>query len=137
MVEMGHELNDHVGPPWWAGFGGTVEAFQYLRGRGYEFDRKACEGAAREGHLNALKFLRGLDPPCPWSANTCTYAAEGGHLDVLKWLRAQNPPCPWSRSQCRGGGKQQHVIDWIDQQEDESDAEDWEYSDSDDVWRQW
>ncbi|WZN62967.1 hypothetical protein HKI87_06g45120 [Chloropicon roscoffensis] len=109
MVEMGHELNDHVGPPWWAGFGGTVEAFQYLRGRGYEFDRKACEGAAREGHLNALKFLRGLDPPCPWSASTCTRAAEGGHLDVLKWLRAQNPPCPWSSSACARAAEGGHL----------------------------
>ena len=125
MVEMGHELNDHVGPPWWAGFGGTVEAFQYLRGRGYEFDEKACEGAAREGHLNALKFLRGLDPPCPWSASTCSLAARIGQLEALKWLRAQNPPCPWSRSACRlEAWKHQHVIDWIDQQEDESDVSD-------------
>ena len=122
MVEMGHELNDHVGPPWWAGFGGTVEAFQYLRGRGYEFDRKACEGAAREGHLNALKFLRGLDPPCPWDDMTCKLAAEGGHLEVLKWLRAQNPPCPWRRHECRTEAEwsdHTHIVQWIDQQEDE------------------
>ena len=128
MVEMGHELNDHVGPPWWAGFGGTVEAFQYLRGRGYEFDQKACEGAAREGHLNALKFLRGLDPPCPWDWRTSEDAAKGGHLDVLKWARSQDPPCTWIRVECISEAMRHghlHIVTWIDQQEYESDEQEY------------
>ena len=120
MVEMGHELNDHVGPPWWAGFGGTVEAFQYLTGRGYEFDEKECEGAAREGHLEALKFLRGLDRPCRWKEGwkTCEGAAKGGHLEVLKWARSEDPPCPWSRSECRETASNyghEHIVKWINQ----------------------
>ena len=44
----------------------------------------------------------------------------------MKWLRAQDPPCPWRRHKCRKRASregQQHVIDWIDQQEDESDVE--------------
>ena len=186
-----------MGLSWWAGLGGSIEVLAYLSGRGYRLDSKACEGAVRGGHLNALKFLRGLDPPCPWSEGTCQEAALGGqleilkwarsedppcpwneetcadaafggHLDVLKWLRAQNPPCPWGKQTCRwaaeGGhlevlqwlraqdppcpwrrpkcrkkaweGDHEHVVDWIDQQEDEgsyilytSYGEDWLYSD--------
>ena len=56
-----------MGLSWWAGLGGSIEVLAYLSGRGYRLDSKACEGAVRGGHLNALKFLRGLDPPCPWS----------------------------------------------------------------------
>ncbi|WZN63311.1 hypothetical protein HKI87_07g48590 [Chloropicon roscoffensis] len=175
MEDKGWELNWHTG--WFAGMSGSVEVLEYLLERGYEFDRNVCRGAAKGGRLEALKFLRGLDPPCPWDEWTCIRAAEGGHLEVLKWvrsqdppcpwvaamrghldvlkwmraqeppcpwsastcslaarigqlealkwLRAQNPPCPWSRSACRlEAWKHQHVIDWIDQQEDESDVSD-------------
>ena len=134
---------------------------EHLRGKGYEFDEGACQGAVEGGHLDPLKFLRGLDPPCPWNEGTCAYAvqgghleilkwarsqdppcpwdwetcyraAEGGHLEILKWARSQDPPCPWSRRDCRDRAFQsghQHIIDWIDQQKDESDVE---FSDGDD-----
>ena len=160
MEEKGWELNEST--DYFAGQGGSIDVFEYLLGRGHEFNEDACHMAARGGHPNALKFLRGLDPPCPWSAFTCLMASDGAHLDVLKWLRAQNPPCPWdrrtcanavlggrlevlkwarsqdppcpwSRSKCRSyaySKNYQHVIDWIDQQEDESDDES-VFSDSD------
>ena len=56
-------------------------------------------------------------------------AANGGELDVLKWARSQNPPCPWSRHHCRKGAASHnitppdHIVEWIDQQEDESDCD--------------
>ncbi|WZN64898.1 hypothetical protein HKI87_10g64550 [Chloropicon roscoffensis] len=161
VEEKGCDLNVHTG--WRAGVGGSVEVLEYIVYRGYEFDAWACAGAARGGNLEALKFLRGLDPPCPLDENTCSSAAWKGHLDVLKWLRSQDPPCPWhewtcinaatggqlevlkwlrsqdppcpwSRRACLYHASNQgryHVIDWIEQQEDESDAEYSESSDSD------
>ena len=126
MEEKGWELNEDTGK--WAGRGGSVEVLEYLVDRVYEFDREVCNGAAIGGHLEALKFLRGLDPPCPWDDEwICSIAAQGGHLDVLKWARDQDPPCPWSRSLCRDYASMcghQHIVVWIDQQEDESDDED-------------
>ena len=83
---------------------------------------KAAEG----GHLEVLKWLRSQDPPCPWDGRTCAEAAQGGHLEVLKWARSEDPPCPWSRCKCREEASRrghQHIIDWIDQREDESDVE--------------
>ncbi|WZN66043.1 putative ankyrin repeat protein [Chloropicon roscoffensis] len=193
VEEKGCELNKDSGL--WAVRGGSVKVLEDLRGKGYEFNEETCREAAEEGHLEALKFLRGLDPPCPWDWGacsgaagdgrlevlkwaraqeppcpwdewTCASAAFGGHLDVLKWARsqdppcpwtdwtcseaakeghlhilkwarAQDPPCPWSKSHCSWEASEndhQHIVKWIDQQEDESDAEDWEYSDNDDVW---
>ena len=133
VEEKGWELNEET--CWYAGVSGSVEVLEYLKFRGYEFNEMACNGAAREGHLEVLKFARDQDPPCPWDQWTCTYAAGGGRLEVLKWLRSQDPPCPWSRSDCRAEASMhghQHVVDWIDQQEDESDTEyTVEYSDSD------
>ena len=129
MEEKGCKLNKYTGM--WAGQGGSVEVLEHMRKRGYKFATAACEGAAIGGHLEALKFLRGLDPPCPWNEETCLYAAQGGHLDVLKWLRSQDPPCPWRRRKCRRRASkcgQQHIVKWIDPREDESDME---LSDSD------
>ena len=103
MEEKGWEPNQLTGE--WAGMGGSVEVLEYVRGTGYEFYESACQGAARGGSLEALKFLRGQDPPCPWIRSDCRAAAElSDH---------------------------QHVIDWIDQQEDESDVEYREFSDID------
>ena len=44
----------------------------------------------------------------------------------MKWARSQDPPCPWSRSECKFTASQnnhQHIINWIDLEEDESDVE--------------
>ena len=117
--------------------GGHLEALKFLRGLNppCPWSEWTCTGAAQRGHLDVLKFMRSQDPPCPWGEEewTCSYAASRGHLEVLKWLRAQNPPCPWSRSGCRNIAlrhSHSQIIEWIDQQDDESDAEfsDWEYN---------
>ena len=129
VEEKGWELNRET--DWFVGQGGSVEVMEYLVDRGHEFTSGAGCGVAKGGHLEALKFLRGLDPPCPWYDNTCCWAAREGHLEILKWLRDEDPPCPWSKSQIRWEASyqgHQHVIDWIDQREDESDVE---YSDDD------
>ena len=117
MEEKGWELNGLTGM--WAGTGGSVEVLEYLVGMGYEFTSEACAGAARGGHLNALKFLRGLDPPCPWDWRTSEDAAKGGHLDVLKWARSQDPPCPWSETTCSEAARNVHleVLKWVRSQD--------------------
>ncbi|WZN63633.1 putative ankyrin repeat protein [Chloropicon roscoffensis] len=116
VEEKGWELNEATG--WWAGQGGSVEVLEYMSGRGYEFD-KECKWAAWGGHLEALKFLRGLDPPCPWDKETCSWAAWGGHLEVLKWARGQDPPCPWDEWTCAKAAKGGHleVLKWARAQE--------------------
>ena len=131
--------------------GRSVEMLEHVREKGYEFIEGACQGAAEGGHLGVLKWCRSQNPPCPWSEWTCTYAAEKGRLEILKWARDQDPPCPWSRRLCKGLAaeydlfrdalfhksalsaanwagdsgavtyRHQHIIDWIDQREDESD----------------
>ena len=79
----------------------------------------AVEKAAEGGHLEVVQWLR--QNGCPWNSMTSFRAAEGGHLEILKWVRSQDPPCPWSRSECRGRAsrfRHQHIVQWIDQQED-------------------
>ena len=108
--------------------GGQLEALKWARSEDppCPWDRSTCSKAAYGGQLEVLKWLRDQDPPCPWDWETCVWAAEGGQLEALKWLRSQDPPCPWSRSACLEGAwmsDQQHIFEWINQQEDESDAE--------------
>ncbi|KAK9864240.1 hypothetical protein WJX84_002923 [Apatococcus fuscideae] len=48
--------------------------------------------AAKDGHLVILRYLRSLQPPCPWDDNVSLWAAD--HPDCLMWLLTQDPPCP-------------------------------------------
>ena len=102
---------------------GHLDVLKWLRAQDppFPWDEETCAAAACGGQLDVLKWLRAQDPPCPWDEKTCRMAAQDGHLDVLKFLRSQDPPCPWSRRGCRDRAFQsghQHIIDWIDQQED-------------------
>ena len=100
------------------------------------WDEHTCFYAAEGGHLEVLKFVRGQDPPCPWGVRTCADAAKEGHLEVLKWARSQDPPCPWIRGGCRNVASyhgHQHIVEWIDQQEDESDDEEYRGFSDDDI----
>ncbi|WZN64459.1 hypothetical protein HKI87_09g60150 [Chloropicon roscoffensis] len=111
-----------------AAWGGNLEALEFLRDQDppCPWDEDTCAYAALAGRLEALKFARGLDPPCPWGETTCSYASQNGHLEVLKWARSQVPPCPWSKSHCSWEASEndhQHIVKWIDQQEDVSDVE--------------
>ncbi|WZN64050.1 retrovirus-related Pol polyprotein [Chloropicon roscoffensis] len=104
--------------------GGHLEVLKWLRAQEppCPWSEDTCANAAYGGRLEVLKWARAQDPPCPWSWTTCSEAAEGGHLEVLKWARDHDPPCPWLRSWCRDRASaygHQHIIDWIDQQEDE------------------
>ena len=116
MEEKGWEPNPEE---WYAGAGGSVEVLAYLIGRGNKFGLEACDGAAMGGRLEALKFLGGLDPPCPWDEEICAQAAGGGHLEVLKFLRAQNPPCPWDERTCSWAAQGGHldVLEWARSEE--------------------
>ncbi|WZN61777.1 ANK_REP_REGION domain-containing protein [Chloropicon roscoffensis] len=120
--------------------GGHLDILKWLRSQDppCPWDRSTCSGAARGGHLEVLKWARDQDPPCPWGEKTCSGAAGGGHLEILKWARSQDPPCPWDPRTCSKAAWEghrldlmlttdalrksqlghQHVIDWIDQQED-------------------
>ena len=124
MEEKGWESNGDTGA--WAGFSCSVEVLEYLNEIGYEFNEETCQAAAGRGHLETLRFLRGLDPPASWDWLTCWLAAQQGRLEVFKFLRAQHPPCPWSRSGCRDVASKhgrEHIVTWMDEQEDESDVE--------------
>nr|UMO78922.1 hypothetical protein [Pandoravirus belohorizontensis] len=56
-----------------------------------------CASAARGGHLDLLKWLRGPEVRCRWDARTTAAAAAGGHVDVLAWALTEcTPPCRMS-----------------------------------------
>ncbi|WBR14364.1 Ankyrin repeat protein [Pandoravirus kuranda] len=53
-----------------------------------------CACAARGGHLDVLKWLRGPGVRCRWDARTILAAASGGHVHVIAWALIEcKPPC--------------------------------------------
>ena len=51
-----------------------------------------CTEAAREGHLDVLKYAR--ENGCPWDEGACSWAAHNGHHQVLQWLIENG--CPFA-----------------------------------------
>jgi hypothetical protein len=49
----------------------------------------ACCGAASDGHLHVLQWLRSQDPPCPWDREKCrSHAATSGHWHIVRWIES-------------------------------------------------
>ena len=57
-----------------------------------------CCLAAKNGHLNVVKWARALN--VPWGKHACYEAAFGGHLEVLKWARENG--CRLDEGACAG-----------------------------------
>ena len=83
-----------------AAHGGHLAVLQWARANGCFWNKLTCSFAARNGHLAVLQWARANG--CDWNASTCTAAAEGGHLAVLQWARANG--CNWDRRTCSAAG---------------------------------
>lgn len=98
--------------------GGNVDIVQQLvesEGSAFRTEgrKDACLNAAAEGHIDVLRYLRGLQPePCPWDEQCCFMAAVNGHLDCLMWMRREG--CPWDKGQCLIAAKRHpEVFEWV------------------------
>ena len=57
-----------------------------------EEKERFCEQMARNGNVELLKVLRGKG--CAWDWRTCSYAAKNGHLECLKYCLLYTSPSP-------------------------------------------
>jgi hypothetical protein len=65
--------------------------------------------------IGFLKYVRGVDPPAPWSTGTCAEAVTQNNLQVLKWVRSQK--CPWDSQVLEnillGFQDTSEILDWV------------------------
>ena len=55
------------------------------------WDERTAEAAAREGHLEVLKFL--VDAGCPWDLKACKREAKfwhNNHGHIVSWILSQS-----------------------------------------------
>lgn len=88
--EFGLHLNDILDNEHQMELGkhGTIEIFQYLKRKNVNISGYVGQGAAKEGRLNILKWMKdeGYQMEVDDSYGTlCYQAAKGGHLEVLQW----------------------------------------------------
>ena len=117
-----------------AAFIGNLEMVKYCIANECPIGTGACANAARNGHLEILKYLR-EEAKAPWYYDTaylaarnghlhileylverkfdeyhalaCVYAAEKGHLDCLKYLH-ETAKAPWDKYAVRDAHKNNH-----------------------------
>ena len=89
---------------------GGLEALQWARANGCEWDSRTCAWAAYGGHLGVLQWAR--EHGCEWDSHTCDLAAQQGHLEVIQWARANG--CEWDDGVCAEAARGGHlgVIQW-------------------------
>jgi hypothetical protein len=68
-----------------AAYHGNLGMVKYCVVNECPIDTYTCACAARNGHLECLKYLR-EEGKAPWDWNTATWAAENGHLHILEYL---------------------------------------------------
>ena len=68
-----------------AAYQGNLEMVKYCDANECPIDEWACALAARNGHLEVLKYLR-EEVEAPWDFLTSALAAENGHLHILEYL---------------------------------------------------
>ncbi len=89
---------------------GCLNILQWIKHRDQQLCKWsiwACAGAAMNGHLDVLQWLRLQG--CPWDKWTCIHAAGSGHLKVLQW--AHEHGCPWDYHYCIQSAKTKGHID--------------------------
>ena len=64
---------------------GNLEMVKYCFANECPINEDACLSAARNGHLEVLKYLR-EEVKLPWDGWTATRAAQNGHLHILEYL---------------------------------------------------
>jgi len=68
-----------------AAFEGNLEMVKYCVANKCPIHEGACASAARNGHLECLKYLR-EEAKAPWSFWTAYWAHQNGHLHILEYL---------------------------------------------------
>ena len=63
----------------------NMEMLKYCVANECPIDTYACAFAAKNGHLECLKYLH-EEVKAPWDAGTGIWAAENGHLHILEYL---------------------------------------------------
>ena len=78
-----------------AAYQGNLEMVKYCVANECPIDVLACARAAKNGHLECLKYLREeVKAPSVFDKWACKLAAENGHLDCLKYLH-ETAKAPW------------------------------------------
>ena len=64
---------------------GNLEMVKYCVANECPINEGACANAAKNGHLECLKYLR-EEVKAPWESWTAAWAAQNGHLHILEYL---------------------------------------------------
>lgn len=95
MLEKYHYLKDETLCPL-AAKNGHLDCLKYLHNKKYPWDGKTCAYASLNGHLNCLEYAH--ENGCEWYENTCSNAIMNGHLNCLMY--AYDNKCPIEITSC-------------------------------------
>eukprot|EP00600_Ochromonadales_sp_CCMP1393_P005137 CAMPEP_0174963900 /NCGR_PEP_ID=MMETSP0004_2-20121128/5581_1 /TAXON_ID=420556 /ORGANISM="Ochromonas sp., Strain CCMP1393" /LENGTH=347 /DNA_ID=CAMNT_0016212565 /DNA_START=41 /DNA_END=1084 /DNA_ORIENTATION=+ len=85
---------------------GILSLLKFVCEYNSSWNEKICAAAARNGHIDCLKYLHEI-VKCPWDAHTCAAAARNGHLNCLEYAHMNG--CPWNFVTVEEASKNGHI----------------------------
>ncbi len=110
--DQGSLADENVAGNLWraAAGGGSVHSMQWLLGRGVAASERAAESAAREGHLEAVRFLH-VECRQELSEEVFQCAAESGSVEMGSWLLQRG--CPMSPFAHVAAARHEAMTRWL------------------------
>jgi hypothetical protein len=85
---------------------GHLDCLKYLNSKKkLSWDKWACNYAAENGHLDCLQYA--LEHDFFWNEEVCRLAAKNGHLDCLQYAHTYG--CSWDRWTCAEAARNGHL----------------------------
>jgi hypothetical protein len=90
---------------------GHLETLKWIRANGGGWTHWAADRAAENGHLETLKWIRANGGE--WTDLAADRAAEYGHLETLQWIRANGGEWTHDAADWAARNGQLETLEWI------------------------
>jgi len=81
-----------------------------------EWNWRTINGAAFHGNMEMVKYC--VANKCPIDAHACAYAAKNSHLEVLKYLHEEaKAPWDWETANCAAENGHLHILEYLVERE--------------------
>jgi len=111
VIRRGEKIHYYHNICGYAARNGHLDILKWLKINNYLGNCAICPAAAQSGQLDIFKWgmINGTTPHDKWETSLGEYAAENGHLNILKWAREPENDYKFDMWTCFYAAKNGHL----------------------------